>query len=67
MTAYNDEDFFEYRTLPINQSISLQYDDFSSVLDSPQPVVISRQSTEDRNPFGATFAYGTRQVVVEVR
>ncbi|KAF8367913.1 hypothetical protein PRIPAC_85742 [Pristionchus pacificus] len=43
-----------------------KYDDFSSILHSPQPVVISRQSTEDRNPFGATFAYGTRQVVVEV-
>ncbi|GMR55855.1 hypothetical protein PMAYCL1PPCAC_26050, partial [Pristionchus mayeri] len=43
-----------------------KYDDFSSILHSPQPVVISRQSTEDRNPFGATFAYGTQQVVVEV-
>ncbi|GMT02430.1 hypothetical protein PENTCL1PPCAC_24604 [Pristionchus entomophagus] len=43
-----------------------KYDDFSSVLDSPQPVVISRSSSENRNPFGATFAYGTRQVVVEV-
>ncbi|GMT30402.1 hypothetical protein PFISCL1PPCAC_21699, partial [Pristionchus fissidentatus] len=43
-----------------------KHDDFSHILYSQQPVVISRQSSEDRNPFGATFAYGTKQVVVEV-
>nr|CDJ86363.1 Uncharacterised protein family UPF0183 domain containing protein [Haemonchus contortus] len=34
--------------------------------EEPQPVVVSRNTQEDRNPFGSTFCYGTDQIVVEV-
>uniref|UniRef100_A0A1I7WS45 ZP domain-containing protein n=1 Tax=Heterorhabditis bacteriophora TaxID=37862 RepID=A0A1I7WS45_HETBA len=33
--------------------------------EEPQPVVVSRNTQEDRNPFGSSFCYGTDQIVVE--
>lgn len=42
------------------------FSDASGEYEEPQPVVVSRNTQEDRNPFGSTFCYGTDQIVVEV-
>ncbi|EPB76283.1 hypothetical protein ANCCEY_04645 [Ancylostoma ceylanicum] len=42
------------------------FTDASGEYEEPQPVVVSRNTQEDRNPFGSTFCYGTDQIVVEV-
>ncbi|KAK6727136.1 hypothetical protein RB195_005064 [Necator americanus] len=42
------------------------FSDASGEYEEPQPVVVSRNTQEDRNPFGSTFCYGTDQIVVEI-
>ncbi|CAD6186150.1 unnamed protein product [Caenorhabditis auriculariae] len=49
-----------------------KFDEFSSAFSDPNlgdpasPVVIQRTSQHEFNPFGSTFCYGIRQLVVEV-
>ncbi|WKX90491.1 hypothetical protein Q1695_009382 [Nippostrongylus brasiliensis] len=42
------------------------FTDANGEYEEPQPVVVSRNTQEDRNPFGSTFCYGTDQIVVEI-
>uniref|UniRef100_A0A183BHH2 Uncharacterized protein n=1 Tax=Globodera pallida TaxID=36090 RepID=A0A183BHH2_GLOPA len=59
----------EFRSIftPASQCSSI--DDEFSESDEPTgggPVVLNKCSSEGENPFGATFCYGTNQLIVEV-
>ncbi|VDO85239.1 unnamed protein product [Heligmosomoides polygyrus] len=71
-TSVPDEMMREANTSPCQQSpifndICGVFSEAGGEYEEPQPVVVSRNTQEDRNPFGSTFCYGTDQIVVEVR